>query len=103
MQTGRVALLSPNVPARNRGSGADWRRRAACRLMPADMFFPVGTSGMAVEEVTAAKQVCSTCEVNAPCLEFALETRQEFGVWGGRDEDERREMVRRAKSNPVLR
>jgi WhiB family redox-sensing transcriptional regulator len=71
--------------------------------MPADMFFPVGTSGMAVEEVAAAKQVCGTCEVSGPCLDFALETRQEFGVWGGTDEDERREMVRRAKSNPILR
>jgi WhiB family transcriptional regulator, redox-sensing transcriptional regulator len=71
--------------------------------MPAEMFFPVGTSGMAIEEVASAKQVCGACEVSGPCLEFALETRQEFGVWGGRDEDERREMVRRAKSNPVLR
>jgi WhiB family transcriptional regulator, redox-sensing transcriptional regulator len=71
--------------------------------MPAEMFFPVGTSGMAIEEVASAKQVCGGCEVSGPCLEFALETRQEFGVWGGRDEDERREMVRRAKSNPVLR
>ncbi|HEX5268153.1 MAG TPA: WhiB family transcriptional regulator, partial [Acidimicrobiales bacterium] len=93
---------TPSVPARSRG-GADWRRRAACRLMPAEMFFPVGTSGMAIEEVASAKQVCGGCEVSGPCLEFALETRQEFGVWGGRDEDERREMVRRAKANPVLR
>jgi len=76
----------------------EWRVRAACRLMPAEMFFPVGTSGMAIEEATAAKAVCRQCEVTEPCLSFALETRQEFGVWGGRDEEERREMLRRAKA-----
>lgn len=86
-----------------RGSGADWRRRAACRLMPADMFFPVGTSGMAVEEVQAAKAVCGGCDVSVPCLDFALETRQEFGVWGGTDEDERREILRRSRAARSLR
>jgi len=66
--------------------------------MPAEMFFPVGTSGMAIDEVTAAKAVCRQCEVTDPCLAFALESRQEFGVWGATDEEERREMLRRAKA-----
>ncbi|HET6795307.1 MAG TPA: WhiB family transcriptional regulator [Acidimicrobiales bacterium] len=77
--------------------GLDWRQRAACRLMPADLFFPVGTSGAAVEEVAAAKRVCGGCEVSGPCLEFALATRQEFGVWGGLDEDARRQRLRSAR------
>ena len=77
--------------------GLDWRQRAACRLMPADLFFPVGTSGVAIEEVAAAKRVCAGCEVSGPCLEFALATRQEFGVWGGLDEDERRQLLRSAR------
>ncbi|HEV2370211.1 MAG TPA: WhiB family transcriptional regulator [Acidimicrobiales bacterium] len=81
----------------------DWRFRAACRLMPAELFFPVGTSGMAVEEVTAAKSVCGQCEVSQPCLTFALETRQEFGIWGGTDEEERRELSRRARLRSVAR
>ena len=71
--------------------------------MPADLFFPVGTSGMAVEEVAAAKRVCGECEVSGPCLDFALDTRQEFGVWGGMDEDERREILRRTKAGHSLR
>lgn len=103
METGRLSLLSPNRLATRSRDAMDWRRRAACRLMPAEMFFPVGTSGMAVEEVNAAKQVCRECEVCGPCLEYALETRQEFGVWGGTDEDERREIARRAKSTHALR
>jgi len=80
-----------------RGAEPEWRRHAACRLMPAEMFFPVGTSGMAVEDLAAAKAVCGQCEVNAACLDYAVETRQEFGIWGGTDEDERRNLVRRGR------
>ena len=76
------------------GGNLEWRQRAACRLMPADMFFPVGVTGAACEEVEAAKAVCRACEVAGDCLEFALRTRQEFGVWGGADEEERRAVLR---------
>ena len=77
-----------------RSTGPEWRSYAACRLMPAEMFFPVGTTGMAVEDVAEAKGVCTHCEVRSACLNFAIETRQAFGIWGGTDEDERREMAR---------
>ena len=76
----------------------DWRRQAACRTMPAEMFFPVGSTGLAVEDVQAAKSVCGTCEVRTRCLDFALTSRQEFGVWGGTDEDERRLMLKAARA-----
>jgi WhiB family redox-sensing transcriptional regulator len=72
---------------------SDWRRRAACRLMPAELFFPVGTAA-AVEEIESAKAVCADCAVAPECLEFALTTRQEFGVWGGLDEEERRALLK---------
>ena len=72
------------------GGSLEWRKRAACRLMPADMFFPVGVTGIACDEVESAKAVCRSCIVAGECLDFALRTRQEFGVWGGADEEERR-------------
>ncbi|MGH3615573.1 MAG: WhiB family transcriptional regulator, partial [Pseudonocardia sp.] len=37
-----------------------------------------------------AKQVCEHCPVIDMCREFALETREPFGVWGGLAEAERR-------------
>jgi WhiB family redox-sensing transcriptional regulator len=39
--------------------------------------------------------VCATCEVQNTCLEFAIATNQEYGVWGGTSEEERR-VLRRA-------
>ena len=70
--------------------------------MPAEMFFPVGTSGLAVDDLAAAKAVCAQCPVSVACLAFAVETRQEFGIWGGTDEEERRHLLRRARLGRVL-
>ncbi len=69
-----------------------WRDRAACRDVDPELFFPVGSTGDAVQEIEAAKAVCRTCPVRAECLEFALQANQEAGVWGGASEEERRKM-----------
>ena len=70
----------------------EWRRRALCRDTEPDLFFPVGTTGAALEQIEAAKQVCGGCEARDPCLEFALVTNQESGIWGGTSEEERRKL-----------
>lgn len=71
-----------------------WRQLASCRSTNPDLFFPVGTTGLAVDHIQAAKAVCGQCPVNAVCLEFALATNQDSGVWGGTSEDERRSLRR---------
>lgn len=72
----------------------DWRSRAACIDEDPELFFPVGTTGPAVEQAEEAKLVCSRCQVREPCLEFAVATNQDAGVWGGLTEDERRSLKR---------
>ena len=73
-----------------------WRDRAGCRDSDPDLFFPVGSTGAAVEEIRAAKAVCGKCAVREQCLAFALETNQEAGIWGGTSEEERRTLRRSA-------
>ena len=70
----------------------DWRELAACRDTSPDLFFPVGTTGPAIEQIAQAKAVCQTCEAQTACLEFALQTNQDSGVWGGTSEEERRKL-----------
>jgi WhiB family transcriptional regulator, redox-sensing transcriptional regulator len=70
----------------------DWRDVSACRDTSPTLFFPVGTTGPAIEQIEAAKAVCRSCPAQAPCLEFALATNQESGVWGGTSEEERRKL-----------
>ena len=72
----------------------DWRDVASCRDTDPDLFFPVGTTGPAIEQIETAKAVCDQCEAKAPCLEFALTTNQDSGVWGGTSEEERRKLRR---------
>jgi WhiB family redox-sensing transcriptional regulator len=74
----------------------DWRHQAACLGTDPELFFPIGTTGPALEQADRAKQVCALCPVKAHCLEWALQTNQQAGVWGGMDEEERR-VLRRAR------
>lgn len=73
----------------------DWRHRAACSDEDPELFFPIGTSGSALLQIEEAKAVCRRCPVMGECLQWALESGQEAGVWGGLNEDERRAMKRR--------
>lgn len=72
----------------------DWRHRSACRDEDPELFFPIGTTGPALQQVEEAKQVCAVCDVRETCLAYALDSRQDAGVWGGLSEDERRAIIR---------
>ena len=69
-----------------------WRNRAACRDTSPELFFPIGATGTAIDQIEAAKSICAQCTVTHHCLEFALATNQESGVWGGTTEEERRKL-----------
>jgi len=73
----------------------DWRHHAACRDEDPELFFPIGTSGPALLQVEQAKAVCRRCPVTDGCLQWALESGQDAGVWGGMSEEERRAVKRR--------
>ncbi|GGK96175.1 WhiB family transcriptional regulator [Streptomyces flaveus] len=72
----------------------EWLRRAACADEDPELFFPVGTTGPALQDVAAAKRVCDRCPVSYQCLTWALETGQTSGVWGGTCEEERAALLR---------
>lgn len=74
----------------------NWRAAAACKDEDPDLFFPIGTTGLALLQIQEAKTVCRRCPVMEHCLQWALESGQEHGVWGGTGEEERRRMQRRA-------
>jgi WhiB family redox-sensing transcriptional regulator len=71
-----------------------WAPHARCIGEDPDLFFPVGTSVSALEQAEVAKAVCAACPVRTDCLEWALVTCQDAGVWGGLDEEQRREIRR---------
>lgn len=69
----------------------DWLTGAPCKADP-DAMFP-GTNDA---DIAYAKSICRRCPAVERCLQWALETGQEHGVWGGLSEKERRRIRRRA-------
>jgi WhiB family transcriptional regulator, redox-sensing transcriptional regulator len=75
------------VPAR---FAARWRELAACRGTDLEVFFP-GRG----ESAGPARQVCATCPVSQPCLDYAITNRISHGIWGGLTGRERRALQSR--------
>ncbi len=71
-----------------------WRDHALCRDTDPELFFPVGTTGQALVSQDHAKRVCHECTVQQECLDYALDTNQDSGIWGGLTEEERRSIRR---------
>jgi WhiB family transcriptional regulator, redox-sensing transcriptional regulator len=72
----------------------EWVHRARCKDEDPELFFPVGTTGTSSLQTAMAKAVCALCGVRPECLEWALATGQDSGVWGGLSEEERRALKR---------
>ena len=75
----------------------DWRDDAACRDADPELFFPDCDMRSARTQVKTAKLICRGCPVQATCLNWALASGQESGIWGGLTEDERRRLQRRGR------
>lgn len=73
----------------------NWRSYAACTGQDPEMWFPIGDNNAARAQADEAKAVCRRCPAQEWCLQWALETRQDTGVWGGLTEQERFRVHRR--------
>jgi len=65
-----------------------------CIDVDTNIFFP---EQYEPEDVAQAKNICSGCWMQEPCLEFALRTNEKEGVWGGTTPADRRRIRRRVK------
>ena len=71
---------------------APWTVDAACADADPALFF--GEHG---RPATEAKAMCAGCLVRSACLDFALQSHERFGIWGGLTDKERRVEARRRK------
>lgn len=105
------SLAGPNTRvrpgARRRGSGPRrrgpelsalaWQQHGACRTADGAAFFSPDQAGEApavrLRRLVQAKRVCASCPVRLSCRSYALENEEEFGVWGGLSETERKHLI----------
>ena len=74
-------------------SDLEWRAEANCSGIDPDLWFAPGAL-----EHKEAKRICRGCPVRRECLNYALETPVDHGVWGGMTERERRSFRRRQEA-----
>lgn len=70
------------------GERPEWQDLALCAQTDPEAFFP--EKGGSTRE---AKRTCQRCDVQAECLEYALAHREQFGIWGGTSERDRRALL----------
>ena len=82
---------NPRPPRNRAASGPQhWMWDATCATADPDLFYPAERRDPGIPE---AKDICAYCPVKADCLQYSLTAREEFGIWGGLDEWERRELL----------
>lgn len=47
--------------------------------------------------IQRARRICELCPDRLPCLAWALENNQEYGIWGGMTERERNVLRKRMR------
>ncbi|MEU0275971.1 WhiB family transcriptional regulator [Streptomyces sp. NPDC006307] len=99
----RPTHYGPHRAPDNLARPVHWDRRALCRDQDPDIWFPEGTETDVLADTALAKEICGRCPVSGSCQIEALERREPYGVWGGLDEHERREILRRAAEQAAAR
>jgi WhiB family redox-sensing transcriptional regulator len=75
-----------------------WQFEGACRGADSTLFFAPNYFEKRHEKddrESRAKAICAACTVRDECLEYALRIRETHGIWGGLNEFERRQLLRR--------
>lgn len=75
-----------------------WQTAASCRGTDAALFFSPGTNEPKEDKYVRekqAKEICRACPVRDQCLDFAIDMREPYGIWGGLNEAERRRHIAR--------
>jgi WhiB family redox-sensing transcriptional regulator len=85
----------PNVVAEE----WEWQLKGACRGADSSLFFHSDNErGSARDRREArAKEICRSCPVLRRCREHALSVEEQYGIWGGLGEIERRELFLRQR------
>ena len=77
-------MLSAVVP-----EPTSWQAEAACHDADAELFFSLEEG-----DQQQALAICASCPVRRECLEHAIAQGEQYGIWGGTREGERRRLMR---------
>ena len=73
-----------------------WSAYGSCASEDPELFFPEPGA-----DTSEARAICRSCPVRRMCLDYAIETHQKFGIWGGMTENQRRRLRRDRDDHPA--
>jgi len=83
----------------------DWQQARACKNTDPELFFGPEHEAVRARDIrqAQAKAICNTCPVRAECLEYGIEHSDGYGIWGGLNGKERRDVIReRRRSDEIV-
>lgn len=83
-----TAALGAGFVEQLRGDELEWQTKGICRTMDPEHFFPEGRDQAYLAK--EAKRICLDCPILRECRDWALTRHEEFGVWGGLSDKDRR-------------
>ena len=78
-----------------------WHDKSACNGADTELFYPPRIPAVYQEFATKAKSFCNgpngrtPCPVREQCLEWAIATDEDYGIFGGMSHRERNALVRK--------
>jgi WhiB family redox-sensing transcriptional regulator len=93
----QTEICQPDDTDHTEADSTGWRRFAACVSLSnaTELFFPPNHFELKADKLERehrAKQVCGGCAVRLACLDYALSIHEQHGVWGGLNEQERKQL-----------
>jgi WhiB family transcriptional regulator, redox-sensing transcriptional regulator len=83
-----AALGATFITEAIRADELEWQVGGLCRKMDPEFFFPEGKGSS--NQARIAKKICLECPIMRECRNWALSRGEEFGVWGGLSDSDRR-------------
>jgi WhiB family redox-sensing transcriptional regulator len=88
--TGQRVWNDPSFPPVAR------HRDIACATADPELFFPTPQGNQHTNTTYEAVRICRGCPHRWACLRWALDTGQDYGIWGGATAAQRRELTERS-------
>lgn len=83
-------------------SDKPWAPQAACKWTPPGFMFPETPGPQMVQALAlcngSKEDGTRPCPVRMECLAYAMRTKQEYGIWGGTTETDRRNYKRHRRT-----
>lgn len=71
-----------------------WREDALCRGKDTNLFYPEINIKGGKKQIADVQAICRLCRVSSDCLAYAINNKEEFGIWGGLTTKDRLKITR---------